>query len=87
MSRKVDAAFWGVEWRSRNTMDGAQSCLQWDLEVRPLFPTRRKCRAYIDQKYGWISTRPDLRQEPHGWLMPQAVRVEVRRVRGKGGGR
>jgi hypothetical protein len=49
-------------------------------EVR-LFRTRHDCRAFIEERYGYIRTRSDLRREPHGWMVPRAVRVEVRRVK------
>jgi hypothetical protein len=43
----------------------------------PLFHTRREARLYIDEKFGYIRRRIDLRVEPHGWRMPRAVRVVV----------
>lgn len=67
---------WGVEWHSRNRLDGYRRHLVWDEEVR-LFRTRKLARAFIDEKYGYIRHRPDLRAEPHGWFMPRAVRVMV----------
>ena len=42
-----------------------------------LFRTRREAREYINEKYGYIRTRKDLRAEPHFWRMPRAVRVSV----------
>ncbi len=42
-----------------------------------LFRTRAECRAWIDEHYGYIRTRADLRAEPHGWRMPRAVKVRV----------
>jgi hypothetical protein len=47
-----------------------------------LFRTRRAAQAYIEERYGYIRARPDLRSNPHGWRMPKAVRVTVS-VRGK----
>jgi hypothetical protein len=44
-----------------------------------VFPTRRACRAYIDVHFGYLRERPDLRAEPYGYRMPQAVRVTVQR--------
>ena len=49
----------------------------WKLEVPWLFYTRRACRDFIDQEYGYIKTRPDLKAAPHFWKMPQAVKVAV----------
>lgn len=42
-----------------------------------LFRTRSTARAWIEEHYGYIARRPDLRKEPHGWRTPQAVRVIV----------
>jgi hypothetical protein len=69
---------WGVRWHSRNRLDGDLRHLMWT----PLFRTRRECRAFIDDEYGYIRKRPDLRVEPHGWRVPKAVRVEVKEVEG-----
>jgi len=71
---------WAVEWHSRNRLDGDTRRLQWHPEAGPgeyrLFRTRRACRAYIEERYGYFR-RPDLRAEPHGWRIPRAVRVMV----------
>lgn len=42
-----------------------------------LFHTRELARAWINEHYGYIRTRPDLRSAPHFWRMPSAVRVLV----------
>ncbi len=72
---------WAVEWHSVNRLDGDQRHLAWMPEPGPgafrLFRTRRECRAYIEERYGYIRDRADLQNEPHGWRMPQAVRVAV----------
>lgn len=73
---------WGVEWHSRNLLDGEQRYLQWRPSGEPnftLFQTRREARTYIEQHYGYIRRRPDLQAEPFGWRVPQAVPVVVRR--------
>lgn len=36
-----------------------------------------KARSFIKEKYGYIATRGDLQREPHGWRVPQAVKVSV----------
>ena len=64
---------WGVQWHSRNRLDGDRRHLMWS----PLFHNRREARLYIDEKFGYIRRRIDLRVEPHGWRMPRAVRVVV----------
>jgi hypothetical protein len=74
---------WAVEWHSRNRLDGDRRNLQWSPEPGPgdyrLFRTRAACRAYIEERYGYIRERDDLRREPLGWRMPQAVRVSIRK--------
>jgi hypothetical protein len=71
---------WAVEWHSDNRLDGNRRHLVWDPHDRfRLFRTRRECRAYIEERYGYIRDRQDLRTEPHGWAFPQAVRVTVSR--------
>ena len=82
----VELQAWGIEWHSRNRLDGDRRYLIWDRAAGDtgffhLFRTRASCRAYIEEKYGYIRTRPDLQREPHGWRMPQAVKVQIRRRR------
>jgi hypothetical protein len=45
-----------------------------------LFLTKAEATAYANERYGYIKTRPDLRAEPHGWRMPQPVRVAVQKA-------
>lgn len=42
-----------------------------------LFKTRAEARRYINERWGYIHTRRDLRRPPHGWRMPRAVKVRV----------
>lgn len=51
--------------------------IQWEQGKPLLFFSRREARDFIRQRYGYIARRKDLRAEPHGWRMPQAVKVEV----------
>lgn len=76
MTTNTPITFWAVEWHSRNRLDGDQRYLIWDNRVE-LFRTRRECRAAIDERFGYIRERADLRGEPHGWFPPRAVRVSV----------
>jgi len=68
---------WAVQWHSHNRISGdyRHICLEHCLPV--LFKTRRKAREYITEKYGYIAGRPDLKGEPHGWRMPQAIKVKI----------
>lgn len=70
---------WGLLWRSYNALDGPTERLMWDGVYRPtLFRTRGEARDYIQNTWGYIHKRPDLRREPHGWKMPRAVRVRIK---------
>jgi hypothetical protein len=68
---------WGVEWHEKNRVDGETREIMWENSLPLMFPTRQLARSYISRKYGYIRHRPDLRAEPHGWRVPQAVRVKV----------
>lgn len=68
---------WAVLNRSDSRLDGYCEHPEYDGTGFKLFRTRKAARAFIKERYGYIAKRPDLRAEPHGWLMPQAVRVSV----------
>ena len=68
---------WGALWYSRSKLSGETQYFMWDGMRPALFRTRREAREWIAQEYGYIAKRPDLRQEPHGWHVPSAVRVVV----------
>jgi hypothetical protein len=69
---------WVAEWHSRNRLDGDTRHIIYDDNCLPdLFRTRKVCREFIKNKYGYIAERKDLRQEPHGWRMPQARKAIV----------
>ncbi len=40
------------------------------------FNSRRECREYIKEHYGYIATRKDLRTYPHDWRMPIPIKVK-----------
>jgi len=71
---------WAILWRSENRLDGKQEHLV-GTPYHPcrtvLFDTRQEARAFIAEQYGYIRNHPDLRAEPFGWKMPQAVRVKI----------
>jgi len=73
---------WAAEWHSKNRPDGKTRHLLYYREtcLPALFRTRRACREWIKKKYGYIATREDLRAEPHGWRMPQAIKVKVVKI-------
>lgn len=68
---------WGILFQSDNRLEGRTRHLQWNGEAPFLFMTRREARAFIEKRWGYIRTRPDLKAEPHGWKMPKAVKVAV----------
>lgn len=68
---------WGIEWHEKNKTDGERREIMWENCVPLMFTTRALARAYIHRTYRYIKYRKDLRREPHGWRMPQAVRIEV----------
>ena len=69
--------YWAAEWRHVNRPDGDTSHLLHEDLFPKLFKTRRECRAWIEEKFGYIRDRPDLRAEPHGWRMPRPVLITV----------
>lgn len=68
---------WAGEWHSRNNLDGETRHLLYENYLPKVFRTRRQCREWINENYGYIRDREDLRQEPHGWRLPRAVKVEI----------
>ena len=69
---------WAALWRSKNLLDGERKhIINKDDFLPALFRTRREAREFIDQEYGYIRTRRDLREEPHGWKIPIPVRVKI----------
>ena len=59
---------WAVKW---------DRAVMWHRCLPLLFRTRREARAWIEEKYGYIKTRKDLRSAPHHWRLPTAVLVTV----------
>jgi len=71
---------WTPEWHSNNKLDGVRRVLMWDCGEPLMFRTRRECREYIEQRWGYIKTRKDLRAEPHGWRLPKPVKTKIVKV-------
>jgi hypothetical protein len=73
--------YWAIKWRQQNKRDGRVEYFmnRTDNPGRGplLFPTRQEAREYIDEHWGYIKVRPDLRAAPHGWKMPIAICVTV----------
>lgn len=73
-------SLWAAKWISLNHLDGRTEYLilrEWWTQKPILFNTRKECRRWIEEHYGYIRRRKDLRTEPHGWRLPMAVRVTV----------
>jgi len=68
---------WAAEWHSKNQLDGERRHIIYENLLPALFRTRRECRDFIKEKYGYIAERPDLQNEPHGWRLPQAIKVKI----------
>ena len=69
---------WGVLWISKGGLDGDDQHLVRNSDCLPvLFKTRREAKAWIDENYGYIKTRKDLRAYPHGWRLPIPVKVHL----------
>ena len=78
---------WAIKWRSENKLDGKRERLMGGVRYdRPymfggyktmVFRTRDEARHYLKENYGHLAERDDLKREPHGWKMPQVVKVSV----------
>jgi hypothetical protein len=68
---------WAGQWHSKSSLDGDVRHILYENCLPVLRRTRSEMREYIEQKYGYIRDRADLRQQPHGWRIPQAVKVEI----------
>ena len=71
-------SLWAAQWHSKNKLDGERTHILCEDYLPKLFHRRKECREWIKSEYGYIANRPDLKTEPHGWRMPQAVKVEVK---------
>jgi hypothetical protein len=73
-----DGSAWAALWRSKNKIDGFTTHLIYSGGRLAIFKTRRLAREFITREYGYITARPDLQAEPHGWKLPTAVKVTVK---------
>ena len=72
---------WAGQWYSHNRLDGVRKHILYGNNCLPvLFGTRKECREYIEKNYGYIKNRKDLREEPHGWRLPRAIKVNIELV-------
>ena len=75
MNRLESAVRWAVRWR--NVGFSPSEHILYEDRMPVMFRTRAEARAYIDQKFGYIRTRKDLRTWPHCWRIPQPIRAKV----------
>ena len=75
----MTVVLWGALWREKNSRDGKSEELICANGFPVMFKTRDESRQYIDEKYGYLKSRPDLKSEPHGWKLPIPIRVSVSR--------
>jgi len=68
---------WTAQWHSKNNLDGVTKYILQENFLPVLFKARKEAREYINNKYGYIRERPDLRAQPFGWRVPRAVKVEI----------
>lgn len=73
---------WAAEWHSNCQLDGDKRHIIYENYLPKLFKTRAEARLFIKAKYAYIAQRKDLREEPHGWRIPQAVKVTIQKVSG-----
>ena len=79
----VMVTLWAAKWSRTTKLDGHHEHLilfDWRTPSLQLFRTRAECRAWIEERYGYVRKRKDLQREPHHWRMPRAVRVKVEEV-------
>lgn len=72
-----EAEKWGALWHSKNKVDGVTEHILRENCVPVLFRTRQEARDWIEEKYGYLKHRKDLRSEPHGWKLPKPVKVKI----------
>lgn len=70
---------WAILWVQNNRLDGKRAFFVGEPKrgMTMLFRTRAEARKYRDARYGYIRDREDLKHEPHGWKLPQVVKVCV----------
>ena len=73
----ANCSAWAALWQSECKLDGKTQHIIHRNLLPALFKTRKQARAYIEQEYGYLRSRPDLQSEPHGWRMPKAIRVTI----------
>ncbi len=69
---------WGIKWRQKNKLDGVTEYIMGSGSILPrCFRIREDARSFVAENYSYIAKRPDLKAEPHGWKIPQVVRMKI----------
>jgi len=68
---------WAALFRTVNKLEGARCSITHHYCIPALFRTRKEASIFIEKEYGFIRRRKDLQDEPHGWIMPIPVRVNI----------
>lgn len=68
---------WGILIRARNKLDGYTEHLMYENTKPVIFKTRREAQIFAKERFGYVKNRPDLKAEPHGWLPPKVLKVEL----------
>ena len=63
---------WCVLWDSRH-----EQHLMFDGPKPLAFKTKKQCKKFIDEKWGYIKNRPDLKTAPYYWRLPKPVRIRI----------
>jgi len=71
---------WAALWWQRNSIDGDIEYILRENLLPKLFKTRHECKIWIKEKYGYIKNRNDLRRYPHGWRLPQPIKIIIDRL-------
>lgn len=77
MKFKDNFVRWALIAGYKNKLDGTINCFICEYCQPKLFSTRKDAREYANRKYGFIKTRKDLREEPHGWRFSRVVKVRI----------
>lgn len=74
------ATRWGIKWRSKCKLDGERVHIIYEKCIPVMFRTRQQARYWIEEHYGYIRDRPDLREEPFGWKIPIAIKISISEI-------
>jgi len=69
------AVRWGLKWHTVGF--DPHDHMMYEDRMPVLFRTRAEARQWVEKKYGYIRNRKDLRGWPHGWRIPQPIRVKI----------